>query len=97
MSEAVSRKQKAHILIRVEPGKEVDLYNELRQIPNVAGIDLVRGPFDFIVVAEGTGGDVERVILQIRRLRYILSTETLTSFETYPWEDVSGRLDYGHL
>jgi hypothetical protein len=94
-SERVSGKQKAYILIRVQPGKEVELYGELKQIPNITGIDLVRGPFDFIVVAEDNASDT--VVLRIRKTPYVLNTETMTTFETFPWQEVSGQLDYGHM
>jgi hypothetical protein len=97
MSERTAPKQKAYILIRVQPGKEAELYEELKQIPNIKGIDLVRGPFDFIVVAEGNASDVDRLVFRIRKTPYILITETMTVWEMFPWEDVSGQLDYGHV
>jgi len=97
MSEHVLRKQKAYILIRVQPGKENELYGELRQIPNIIGIDLVRGPFDFVVVAEGNASDLDTLVLRIRKTPYVLNTETMTTFETFPWQEVSGQLDYGHV
>jgi hypothetical protein len=97
MSEALPRKQKAYILIRVQPGREIELYGELKQIPNIIGIDLVHGPFDFVVVAEGNVSDMDTVVLRIRKIPYVLNTETMTTFETFPWQEVSGQLDYGHI
>jgi DNA-binding Lrp family transcriptional regulator len=97
MSERTPRKQKAYILIRVQPGKETELYAELKQIPNVMEIDLVRGPFDFVVVAEGNASDLDTVVLRIRKAAYVLNTETMTAFEIVPWQEVSGQLDYGHI
>jgi len=97
MSERVPGKQKAYILIRVQPGKEVELYGELKQIPNIVGIDLVRGPFDFIVVAEGDASDLDKSVLRIRKTPHVLNTETMTVWETFPWQEVSGQLDYGHI
>ena len=91
------RKQKAYVLIRVQPGKETELYDELKQIPSIVGIDLVHGPFDFIVVAEGSATDLDRAVLRIRKAPYVLNTETMTVWETFPWQDVSGQLDYGHI
>ena len=84
MSEPVPRKQKAYVLIRVQPGKEIELYDELKQIPNITGIDLVRGPFDFIVMAEGNASDLDSVVLRIRKTPYVLNTETMTVWETFP-------------
>ena len=97
MSEVLPRKQKAYILIRVRPGREIELYEELKQIPNIIGIDLVRGPFDFVVVAEGNVSDIDTVVLRIRKIPDVLNTETMTAFETLPWQEVSGQLDYGHI
>ena len=97
MNEVLPRKQKAYILIRVQPGREIELYGELKGIPNVIGIDLVRGPFDFVVVAEGNVTDIDTVVLRIRKIPYVLNTETMTAFETLPWQEVSGQLDYGHI
>jgi hypothetical protein len=97
MSESSPHEQKAYILIRVQPGKEAELYGELKQVPNITGIDLVRGPFDFVVVAEGRARDLDNVVLRIRKTPYVIVTETMTVWETFPWEEVSGQLDYGHI
>ena len=97
MSEDLPRKQKAYVLIRVQPGREVELYGELKQIPKIIGIDLVRGTFDFVVVAEGNVSDIDTVVLRIRKIPYVLNTETMTVFDTFPWQEVSGQLDYGHI
>jgi hypothetical protein len=97
MSKSSPRKQKAYILIRVQPGKEAELYGELKQIPNITGIDLVRGTFDFVVLAEGNAVDLDNAVLRIRKTPYVLITETMTVWETFPWQEVSGQLDYGHL
>jgi uncharacterized protein with GYD domain len=97
VSEPVRHKQRAYILIRVSPGKEVELYEELKQIPSIIGIDLVRGPFDFVVVAEGNAIELDAAVLRIRKAPYVLNTETMTAFETLPWQEVSGQLDYGHV
>lgn len=97
MSKISSSNQKAYVLIRVQPGKEIELYDELKQIPNVTGVDLVRGAFDFVVVAEGEAKDVDRVVLRVRKSPYVLNTETMTAFETFLWQEVSGQLDYGHI
>jgi hypothetical protein len=97
MVEGLPRKQKAYILIRVQAGKEIELYGELKQIPNIIGIDLVRGPFDFVVQSEGSASDLDTVVLRIRKTPYVLNTETMTVFETFPWQELSGQLDYGHI
>jgi uncharacterized protein with GYD domain len=73
-------RQKAYVLIRIQPGKESELYAELKEVSNITGIDLVHGPYDFVVVAEGKASDVDRVVLGIRKNPYVLSTETMTAF-----------------
>ena len=79
MSERLPRKQKAYVLICVQPGKEVELYEELKQIPSILGIDLVHGPFDFIVVAEGNASGLDKAVLSIRKSRHILSIPLLST------------------
>ena len=91
------RKHRAYILIRVQPGREIELYGELTQIPNVVRIDLVRGSFDYVVVGEGNASELDALVLKIRRTPHVLNTETMTAFETLPWEEVSGQLDYGRI
>ena len=97
MSKQSPRKQKAYILIRVQPGRETELYDELKQSPNIVGIDLVHGTFDFVVVAEGEASEIDALVLRIRKSPYLVTTETMTVFETLPWQEVTGQLDYGHF
>jgi uncharacterized protein with GYD domain len=97
MSKELRRKQKAYILIRVQPGRETELYDELKQIPNIVGIDFVRGAFDFVVIAEGEASEIDALVLRIRKSPYLVNTETMTAFETVPWQEVTGQLDYGHV
>jgi len=91
------RSQKAYVLIRVRPGNETEFYEELKSFPNIVGIDLVRGAFDFVVVAQGEAKDIDALVLRIRKSPYLVNTETMTVFEAFPWEEVTGQLDYGHL
>ena len=97
MSKPLPRKQKAYILIRVQPGKETELYDELKQVPNIVVIDFVRGAFDFVVIAEGESSDIDALVLRIRKSPYLVTTETMTAFETVPWQEVTGQLDYGQI
>jgi len=75
-----TRNHKAYVLIRIQPGKETELYGELKQLPNIAEVDLVHGPVDFVVVTEGTASEIDSVVLKIRKIPYVLHTETLTAF-----------------
>ena len=80
MSDNLSSKQKAYMLIRIQPGTESEFYGELKKLPNIIGIDLVHGPYDFVVVAEGSASDIDHVLLRIRKIPHIISTETMTAF-----------------
>lgn len=80
MSDNLSFKQKAYMLIRIQPGKESEFYAELKKLPNIVGIDFVHGPYDFVVVAEGNASDIDKVVLRIRKIPHILTTETMTAF-----------------
>jgi hypothetical protein len=80
MSENLSFKQKAYLLIRIQPGTESEFYGELKKLPNIIGIDLVHGPYDFVVVAEGSASDIDKVVLRIRKIPHIITTETMTAF-----------------
>lgn len=44
---------KAFILIETEAGKNKEIVNELRQLEGVKSVDIVTGPYDIVVVAEG--------------------------------------------
>jgi hypothetical protein len=80
MSDNLSFKQKAYLLIRIQPGAESEFYAELKKLPNIIGIDLVHGPYDFVVVVEGSASDIDKVVLRIRKISHILTTETITAF-----------------
>jgi hypothetical protein len=97
MSDPARPNQRAYILIGVQPGTEAEVYAELKQISSITAIDLVRGPFDFIVVAEGNVSDLDKAAFRIRKTPYVRSTVTLMVWETLPWQEVSGQLDYGHV
>lgn len=97
MSTHMARKQKAYVLIRVQPGKETALYDDLKEIPNIVSIDLVRGAFDFVVVAEGDASDIDALVLRIRKSPYLINSETMTVFEMVPWQELSGQLEYGRI
>ena len=50
----------------------------------------MRGPFDFVVLAEGNSSDLDAVVLRIRKSAYVLNRDTMTAFETVPWQEFSG-------
>ena len=86
MSDPGRPNQRAYILIGIVPGTEEEVYADLREIPSITAIDLVRGPFDFIVVAEGSASDLDQAAFRIRKTPYVRSTVTHTVWETLPWQ-----------
>ena len=86
MSDLGRRNQKAYILINVHPGTEEEVYAGLKKIPSITTVDVVRGPCDFVVVAEGSVSDLDKAALSIRKTPYVLSTVTHTVWETLPWQ-----------
>jgi len=73
-------KQRAYVLIRIQPGRESEFYNEMKQLPNISEVDLVHGPYDFVVLVEGSASEIDSVVLRIRKIPYVLNTETMTAF-----------------
>lgn len=88
---------RAYVLVVLQPGKEQDFANEiiakgLILDSKVEKMDFVHGSFDFIVILTGNTYDIDRRILEMRKLPYVRRTETLIPFEMLNWEDVSARM-----
>lgn len=73
-------KQKAYVLIRIQPGRESEFYGEMKKLPHIVEVDLVHGPYDFVVVTEGSAVDIDSNVLRIRKIPYVLNTDTMTAF-----------------
>jgi flavodoxin len=76
------------VLVSIEPGREADFVNEtgsdeLILNSKVEEMVFVHGSFDFVVILSGNTYDIDRRILNIRKLQYVISTVTLTPFK---WE-----------
>ncbi|MGA2682809.1 MAG: flavodoxin domain-containing protein [Candidatus Bathyarchaeia archaeon] len=87
----------AYILVVIQPGKEQEFADEvvskgLILDSAVEKLDFVHGSFDFIVVLTGSRDDVDRRILEMRKIPFVESTETLIPFEMLNWDDVSSVL-----
>jgi hypothetical protein len=81
---------RAYVLVGIQPGKEQEFANEialkgLKQDSIVERMDFVHGSFDFIIVFNGSGLDIDRRILEIRLLPYVQRTETLIPFKMLNW------------
>ncbi len=84
----------AYVLVAIQAGKEQEFANEvvskgLILDSEVEKVDFVHGDFDFIVILRGTTYEIDRRILEVRKLPYVQSTETLIPFEMLHWDDIS--------
>jgi len=73
-------KHRAYVLVRIQPGRESDFYAETKQLQHIVQVDLVHGPYDFVVQVEGSAVDVDSVVLNIRKIPYVVNTDTMTAF-----------------
>jgi hypothetical protein len=93
MSEETSR---AYVLVTIQPGKEQEFANEIMSKglvfnSKVDRLDFVHGAFDFIVLLSGRTRDIDRIIIEMRKLPYVRKTDTLIPFEMLSWDDVSSN------
>jgi len=70
---------RVYLLIKVESGKENDVYEAVRKLPYVKMADIVTGPLDIVVVFETENlSKAEEIILtQVRKIEGIKETTTL--------------------
>jgi len=85
---------RAYVLVTIQPGKEQEFANEILSRgllfdSKVDRLDFVHGSYDFIVLLSGKTRDIDRLIIEMRRLPYVRKTDTLIPFEMLSWEDVS--------
>lgn len=74
--------KRAYVLVQIQPGKEKEFSKEIlaKKLfvdPEVERMDLVHGPYDFVIVLSGTIKDMDRRIIEIRKSQFIAKTETL--------------------
>jgi len=81
------RKQKAFVLVKVEPGHERDVMDSLMKLNEVREVHIVPGEWDIIVVVEAEKGIVvssdERVydivLDKIEKTSHVQDTNTMVS------------------
>jgi len=88
---------RSYVLVVIQPGKEREFADEVisKELifdSTVEKLDFVHGSFDFIAVLTGSRDDIDRRILEIRKIPYVESTETLIPFEMLNWDDISSVL-----
>jgi hypothetical protein len=98
-----SKNECAYVLLVIQPGKEQEFANEILSkglIGNskVDRMDFVHGSFDFIIILTGSKQDIDRRILEMRKLPFVRRTETLIPFEMLNWKEIqsqiAGAMDY---
>ena len=70
---------RVYLLIKVESGKENEVYEALKGLPNLKSVDIVTGPLDVVAVFEADNlSKIEDLILnKVRRVEGIKETTTL--------------------
>ncbi len=81
LSELVSYKNKAYVLIEVEPGRETETIREIEKMERVEAVDFVHGEYDVVTVLKGNFKEVNEAVLAIRKLPHVKKTVTLNAFE----------------
>jgi len=89
---------RVYVLVEVQPGREKEFMDEvlsrgLVRDSRVERMDFVHGSFDLVVVLIGAMKDVDSRVIAMRRIPFVLRTETLISFGMLNWEHMSGRLN----
>jgi len=84
------------VLIELRPGKELEFYEEVKDIQGVEKsltyMDIVHGPFDAVMIIEADLKTLDALIMKVRGLPQVVRTETLMNFEIFSWEELSGRI-----
>ena len=87
-----------YVLVEIQPGKEREFADDMLSKgliidSKVERMDLVHGAFDFAILLYGKMENIDLRIMELRKSPFVRKTETLVSFEMFPWEDLSGRLN----
>ena len=91
-----SKNERAYVLVVIQPGKEQEFANKLLSQglildSKVERVDFVHGSFDFIIILTGTKNDIDRRILEMRKLPFVRRTETLIPFDMLNFEDLEPK------
>ncbi|MFH1821756.1 MAG: Lrp/AsnC ligand binding domain-containing protein [Methanobacteriota archaeon] len=79
----VAFKKRAYLLIGVDPGYEASLIRQLEKMEYITNVDFVHGEYDVVCVLEGKHQDMDKTIVEVRKLPHIRKTTTLTAFDTH--------------
>jgi hypothetical protein len=90
------KNERAYVLVVIQPGKEQEFANKILSQglildSKVERVDFVHGSFDFIIILTGTKNDIDRRILEMRKLPFVRRTETLIPFDMLNFEDLQPK------
>jgi hypothetical protein len=90
------KSERAYVLVVIQPGKEQEFANKILSQglildSKVERVDFVHGSFDFIIILTGTKNDIDRRILEMRKLPFVRRTETLIPFDMLNFEDLQPK------
>lgn len=76
--------QRAYVLIETMGGKSKEVADSLRKVPGITASDVVTGPYDVVLVAQGADANaIGRLVLnEVRGLPGISKTLTLLAVDT---------------
>ena len=91
-----AKNDRVYVLAMIQPGKEIEFANEIMTkglafSSKVERMDFVHGSVDFVIIFSGQKDEIDTWILEIRKLPYVRSTQTLIPFEMLKWEDVQAN------
>ena len=70
-----------YVAIHCDMGRELQTYEHLRQTPHVREASIVTGIYDIVCKIEtSTTAELERTIMQIRKIPHVQTTMTLLVF-----------------
>ena len=74
---------RVYLLVHVLPGRDVSIRDTLRGIKGVTHADLVTGHYDIAAVLEAkdTAEIFDKIIKKIRKIKWIIRTETFVAVE----------------
>ncbi|MFB3887931.1 MAG: flavodoxin domain-containing protein [Candidatus Bathyarchaeia archaeon] len=92
---------RAYVLVEIVPGMEQEFANEVVSKglifdSKVEKMDFVHGAYDFVIILIGDSHDIDRRVLEMRKLPYVRSTTTMIPFEMLNWEIISATYAETH-
>jgi tRNA(Ser,Leu) C12 N-acetylase TAN1 len=70
---------RSYILVKIQTGKEESFFEKVKEVKNIVQVDEVFGEYDAVLIFEGELKQMDEAIVQIRKIPYVRTTQTLTS------------------